>query len=239
MDHKHTDPVLDRLLALEPTKTWSLIATVFGDLDGDRLSGKELGTLLAPLGVKPAAMRVALHRLRKDGWITSEKDGREVTYALSRAARRETLEAQKDVYRRDVKFAQGWRLILLPAETELPLDGPHVRIDKALALVPMGTHTQNALNLTLAAPIPPWFETRLVPAHVLAQAAQLTGLALGDFNAGDTSKRLMVLHYWRKMALRTGTWAHIGLMPGGAMAACHAAVARVFDQTARTKVERG
>ena len=69
--------ITDRLLGLESTKTWSLIATLFGDLDGDELSGKALWSLLAPLGIKPEATRVALHRLKKDGWIVAKKAGRE------------------------------------------------------------------------------------------------------------------------------------------------------------------
>ena len=44
--------LIDALLALETPKTWSLIATVFGDLDGEQLSGKALWALLEPLGVK-------------------------------------------------------------------------------------------------------------------------------------------------------------------------------------------
>ncbi len=241
MENTHSDPILDHLLRLENTKTWSLIATIFGDLDGDRLSGKQLGTLLAPLGVKPEATRVALHRLKKDGWITSEKTGREVLYSLSDHGRQETFAAQKDVYRRDVKFAAGWRLIMMPVETAKPHDGPHILIDRGLFLIPKGNGRLpvDALELSLVQPIPEWFENGLAPPHVLAQAAQLTDLA-GQFLAGprlgNISARLMFLHYWRKMALRTGTWAHIGLIPKGMMSKCHAAVTEVFEQTARTKI---
>ncbi|MFQ6547638.1 hypothetical protein AADZ90_006745 [Aestuariibius sp. 2305UL40-4] len=241
METTRPDPILDQLLGLETTKTWSLIATIFGDLDGDRLSGKELGTLLAPLGVKPEAMRVALHRLKKDGWIISEKNGREVVYALSDHGRQETFAAQKDVYRRDVKFAEGWRLIMLPGEAARPYNGPHIAIDRGLLLVPKGAGAlpADALELSLVEPIPDWFESRLAPPHVWAQAGRLTDLAeqfLAGPRLGQISARLMFLHYWRKMALRTGTWAHIGLVPEGTMANCHAAVTEVFEQTSRTKI---
>ena len=106
-------PLIEDLLKLETPKTWSLIATIFGDLDGDSLSGKQIGALLSHAGIKPAASRVALHRLRNEGWIVSKKHGREVSYTLSDHARAETAAAQKDVYRRDVKFASGWNVLAL------------------------------------------------------------------------------------------------------------------------------
>ena len=48
MPNRHT--IVDRLLALETPKTWSLIVTVFGDLDGEWLTRKQLGVLLGDLG---------------------------------------------------------------------------------------------------------------------------------------------------------------------------------------------
>lgn len=87
-------------------------------------------------------------------------------------------------------------------------------------------------------PLPHWFEAALVPQHLLGQASQLAELArqFPDTKlsaSGQVSARLLFLHYWRKLALRTGTWAHIGLMPDGALARCHAAVTGILDRTDR------
>ena len=231
--------ITDRLLGLESTKTWSLIATLFGDLDGDELSGKALWSLLEPLGIKPEAMRVALHRLKKDGWIVSKKAGREVIYSLSEHARAETRAAQIDVYRQDVKFAEGWRLVKLAPDGET-VGEPHIALDKGLFLIPSARAIpEDALELTLTHNIPTWVEELLVPHHLRAQAAVLGELANGFLpgrpRSDAVTARLMLLHYWRKMALRTGTWAHIGLMPDGAMAQCHSAITKVLRETERTK----
>lgn len=230
----------DRLVALEPVKTWSLIATVFGDLAAPEVSGKDLKALLAPLGIKPEAMRVALHRLKKDGWITSTKSGtsgREVQYHLSDRGRAETLAAREDIYRRDVKYPEGWRLVALPPDSDPP-SLPHLAIDRTLFLMPTCTALpDHALPLHLGTSLPDWFEARLVPAHLHAQASKLVELAAAFEPAAEdsASARLMFLHLWRKMALRLGTWAHIGLFPGGAMAQCHSAMADIFDQTSATR----
>ena len=85
------DPYHDtiaRLTALGPLRVWSLLVTVFGDLtQDDALEGPTLSALMSEIGVKPEATRVALHRLRADGWITSEKTGRTSRHRLSAKGR--------------------------------------------------------------------------------------------------------------------------------------------------------
>lgn len=231
-------PFNAELLQIEPPKTWSLIATVFGDLDGDGLSGKQIGALLGNVGIKPEASRVALHRLRHDGWIVSHKFGREVNYTLSDRGRTETVAAQKDVYRRDVKFADGWQVFALhPDHAGHPTEG--VLLGGNLVLLPKGARIDDALTLSLGdGPLPAWVEACLVPTHLLKQAAALGELAervdpLQEqlTSAHATTTRLLFIHYWRKMALRIGVWAHIGLLPQGDMARCHRAVTTVLSKT--------
>lgn len=229
--------LIDRLLALETIKTWSLIATILGDLEEERISGRALWSLLEPLGIKAEAMRVALHRLKKDGWITSEKVGREVVYALSARGLAETLEARTDVYRTDVKYPEGWNLAILGPEPGR-LDGPHVKIDKAVMLIPVtATTPEHAARTPAPRDMPGWFQDCLVPQHMRDRAQDLIVLATGFLqnpSSDTTSVRLMMLHHWRKMALRTGTWAHIGLQADGVMARCHAAMNAAFEYTPRT-----
>ena len=53
-------------------RVWSLIVTIFGDLareSGMSLSGTALSRMTARVDVRAEATRVALHRLRRDGWI--------------------------------------------------------------------------------------------------------------------------------------------------------------------------
>lgn len=234
----------DALLALETPKTWSLIATVFGDLDGEQLSGKALWALLEPLGVKKEAMRVALHRLKKEGWIGSEKRGREGVYRLSDLARKETIAARQDVYRQDPKYPEGWRICITGPDTTAP-EGAHIVLDRSLFLVPAtAAIASGAIGLPLpripTTDLPEWFEDRLVPGHIRAQAVPLTALATAFLHERPrgveaVSARLLFVHYWRKMALRTGVWAHISLLPSGVMARCQAVIGQVLDSSERTR----
>lgn len=229
--------ITTRLLALDTIKTWSLIATILGDLEANRISGRALWGLLEPFSIKPEAMRVALHRLKKESWITSEKVGREVVYSLSSRGLAETLAARTDVYRQDVKYADGWQLALLGPEPA-QINGPYVTLDKALALIPMTAPAPDKAALSPAPRnLPDWLQNCLVPQHMRDRARDLSDLAT-DFlkrpSTDTTSVRLMLLHHWRKMALRTGTWAHISLQPDGVMARCHADMCAVFRQTPAT-----
>ena len=134
---KHVEDIINELFQLAPIKTWSLIVTVFGDLDGDNLSGKELRNLMRPLGVKPEATRVALHRLRKDGWIVSHKSGREVTYQLSEHGRNTTNAVYDEVYGQDLKYPEGWQfLVTAGANDELGNELPSIQIGRYLLLTP-------------------------------------------------------------------------------------------------------
>ena len=52
--------MVTELVALDTLKTWSLIVTLFGDLEEKELSGAQIRTLLGHIGIKPEAIRVAL-----------------------------------------------------------------------------------------------------------------------------------------------------------------------------------
>lgn len=238
-------PIIETLLQLDPPKTWSLIATVFGDLQGGTLSGKQLGLLLGNAGVKPEAIRVALHRLKQEGWIVSQKSGREVIYTLSASAQAETIAAGADVYRMDVKFGDGWRAMVLGPEAQAEtVAGPSVLLGRSLVLVPRDAHVEPANGWVLDIPdgtLPEWVGAQLMPAHLAATAqglveqSKLFANEATNLNAADrVTARLMFLHHWRKLALRTSTWAHIGLEPDGVLAQCHRSVTALLANTNQT-----
>ncbi len=221
------ETLIEDLSTLEPIKTWSLIVTLFGDLNGQHVTGKELGLLLGHVGIKTEAMRVALHRLRKDGWIVSTKSGREVTYSLSDHGLAETHAAYEDVYRQDVKYPEGWQFLLTKEDIEAP--DPAIRLERSLLLVPMDSALSDGsevcLRLDMDA-IPDWFSARIVPPQTLFQAQRLFDLA-GRVRQTELAPlplaavRLLLLHHWRKIALRSSSWAHISLVPNGPLAICH------------------
>src|SRR5579863_7944135 len=56
-----------------------------GELPGGQLAGRALIQLLADLGLSEAASRSLLLRMRKEGWLDSERTGREARYRLAPA----------------------------------------------------------------------------------------------------------------------------------------------------------
>ncbi|HTX29514.1 MAG TPA: PaaX family transcriptional regulator C-terminal domain-containing protein [Streptosporangiaceae bacterium] len=56
-----------------------------GQLPGGQLPGRTLIQLLADLGLSEAASRSVLLRMRKEGWLDSERAGREARYRLAPA----------------------------------------------------------------------------------------------------------------------------------------------------------
>jgi phenylacetic acid degradation operon negative regulatory protein len=78
------EKAITALTGLGPIRVWSVLVTVFGDLAHETsLDGSTLSAIMAEIGIKPEASRVALYRLRSDGWVRSEKTGRTSRYNLT------------------------------------------------------------------------------------------------------------------------------------------------------------
>jgi phenylacetic acid degradation operon negative regulatory protein len=72
-------------LKREPSRTGSIVITVFGDAIVPRGGAVALGTLLeffAAIDVDPTVVRTAMSRLTADGWFEREKVGRNSFYRL-------------------------------------------------------------------------------------------------------------------------------------------------------------
>ena len=77
---------IQRIAECGPIRVWSLVVTIMGDLcqsPDTCIPGKTLGDLVGRLGITNQALRVALHRLRRDGWIQTVREGRTSNYFLS------------------------------------------------------------------------------------------------------------------------------------------------------------
>jgi phenylacetic acid degradation operon negative regulatory protein len=96
--------LVDRLHAHTPLRVWSLIVTIFGDTVAPRGGEIWAGTLQELLGamrIDAAAVRAALSRLARDGWLDRIKVGRLSYYALSADGRAAFGPALARVYRRN------------------------------------------------------------------------------------------------------------------------------------------
>src|SRR3954471_12187432 len=88
-------------LKREPSRTGSIVITVFGDAIVPRGGSAALGTLLeffAAIAVDSTAVRTAMSRLTADGWFEREKVGRNSFYRLVKRERLTFDIATKHIY---------------------------------------------------------------------------------------------------------------------------------------------
>ena len=95
---------LDRIvqeLKREPSRTGSIVITVFGDAIVPRGGAVWLGTLIKffkSLDIDGGVVRTAMSRLAGDGWLTRSKDGRNSFYRLADNSRRTFNIAANHIY---------------------------------------------------------------------------------------------------------------------------------------------
>jgi phenylacetic acid degradation operon negative regulatory protein len=90
-----------RQLKREPSRTGSIIITVFGDAIVPRGGSVWLGTLLEffqTLDIDANVVRTAMSRLTADGWFERSKVGRNSFYRLSKQGRQTFETATKHIY---------------------------------------------------------------------------------------------------------------------------------------------
>lgn len=186
---------------LGPLKTWSLVATVFGDVapaQGQWIESHDLGLIAAAFDVKPEAFRVALHRLKKDGWLVSEKRGRRSAYALSAVGEAETRAVYERIYRAPQQAPTRWHICLEEARAGAVGVGAHVSVYPE----------SDAGGFGFAAEfedVPQWLRGAVIegaatPAFdVFTEAARAVQ---GEAGFAALCGRFLVLHYWRRLLLR-------------------------------------
>lgn len=222
--YRHAAEILTRG---ESHRVWSLIVTIFGDLaqaEGERISGSALTRLVGLMGVKPEAMRVALHRLRKDGWIESLRAGRGSLHELTPYGRAQSAEASPRIYDRVRSYPDRWHLLLagtgeMSGRAQLEaalLTGDYLSIGPQAAMgpgpMPGDTGALMAVETDRWA-CPDWVRAQVCPPPVLAQydalhrdftrlVAMLDADATGLSVPEAAALRLLVVHCWRRLLLR-------------------------------------
>lgn len=240
--------VLDSLLACGPVKAWSLVVTILGDLaaeEGARVAGPVLTKLTDPMGMKPEALRVAIHRLRRDGWITSERDGRMSLYGLTAHGRKLTRSVFDRVYGPTTKVPERWQVLIAPnAEAFQAIDHPElILIGARVAILPNGaTDLPETLFAWDASPglVPDWIKSVLVPEALDAAYAMLAS-ALDAANALGSPEapleqavlRLVALHQWRRLVLRHGSGVEALMGSGWQGALCRTRVTSLLNSLER------
>ncbi|MEP2718691.1 PaaX family transcriptional regulator C-terminal domain-containing protein [Pseudophaeobacter sp.] len=205
---------------LQTLRVWSIIVSLFGDLaqnPGDQISGTTLTRIITPMGIKPEAIRVALHRLRKDGWIESARSGRASVHFLTKSGRNQSAAVTPRIYARDPKVPQSWHLLIAEEGSS------HAALEDALLLpqysqvnrctaLGYGTAPHGLDDLFVTAisdlKVPTWLQERLFPADLVLSCQSLLTVLNQISPAADLTPvqiatlRTLIVHHWRRIALR-------------------------------------
>lgn len=226
------DTMLAELGELGEVKVWSLLVSIFGDLAAEpsaSLPGPGLTAVAGGLGVRPEAVRVALHRLRKDGWVDSEKVGRIGRYTLTDTARAQTFAVRSRVYAPRLPRPPRIFLVVHPVGQEL--DG--VPLTRSVTLCDAPPTEAECLSTPLQsdAVLPAWAQARLAPADLAEAFVSLRGCLMRHEIPKDGDPlallclRLSILHQWRRLVLRHHPIAEALLGEDWIGARCRATVA--------------
>lgn len=189
-------------------KVWSLLVTLFGDMamaEDARLSGPALREMLAPLDIQPEAVRVALHRLRKDGWIVADRQGRIGYYCLSPWGRAQTQSVSPRIYGTTFETRDSWFLVVQPDADTAPKQALHIGPGRFLCPEPS---PYPALSAPWQGTVPDWVKTQILPRDLDPRFTELWALLSRPVEAPSSLQeavvlRLLILHHWRRLVLRT------------------------------------
>lgn len=229
----HSSPIdenkISLLKDLSKIKVWSLLVSVFGDLAANKdqsLSSAFLNELFTNIGIKSEALRVALHRLRKDGWIEVEKQGRTSLYRLTDFGRIETESAFDLVYGSQNRLTNDWYILVLMDQTQKPPANSYELAPRTF----LCKHLPDPIDSDILSikieldTLPPWVAAKISSPDSISIAEELL-LFLKHNNKVDEcdtlSIRSLILHQWRRIALRETTWMNISLQPDGLFSQCH------------------
>ncbi|MFV1443258.1 MULTISPECIES: PaaX family transcriptional regulator C-terminal domain-containing protein [unclassified Phaeobacter] len=205
-------------------RVWSIIVSLFGDLaqrEGDQIGGSALTRIITPMGIKPEAIRVALHRLRKDGWIDSTRSGRASVHFLTPMGRSQSAAVTPRIYAPTTVPPADWHLLVAADGQNSALDAlvqqpNYVAINRS-TLLGHGPLPQGRDNfLVVEQPeltVPDWLRDRLFPDDLRQACARLdttlSGLTppkMTEPGALDPAQiatlRTLIVHRWRRVVLR-------------------------------------
>ncbi|WIY26441.1 PaaX family transcriptional regulator C-terminal domain-containing protein [Parasedimentitalea psychrophila] len=202
-------------------RVWSVIISLFGDMaqrPNEQIGGAALTRIITPMGIKPEAIRVALHRLRKDGWIDSARSGRASTHYLTQHGRDQCAAVTSRIYARDPVLPQELHVLIAAggagqaALDEMLLLPGYIAVNRTTALGygPRPKTSDDLLALeTDNYSLPSWFKTRLFPAELSKSCTALFKVvnSMSDPPPGLTpaqvaSLRTLIVHRWRRVVLR-------------------------------------
>lgn len=229
-----------------PVKVWSLLVTVFGDLSaahGGFLTSRQLNGLFTAFDIQPGALRVALHRLRKDGWIESERAGRSSLFRMTALGQHESDRAREVIYRAPGDRIECWALVI--SRSALP--SGVVRLSNETACLPASE--AELLADAWVMPMSPCQMPEWMMDNILSRELREVAVNLGrivdriEIVATDADPyhrmalRTLILHHWRRIALRNATWLLLSQQSDDALVRCFVGVHRRLGEFGIEKLD--
>lgn len=205
-----TDASIAALSDLGRLRVWSVIVTFFGDSvlpRGGTATTTALGAIAGRLGIEPSALRVALHRLVRDGWLTRTREGRRSLYRLSAQGMDRFASARRRIYAPAPTAGPSWTLAIAP-ERVMPVEAPDFTPIAPGAWLGTGAAPEGAFAITGdLGPLPQWLREVLGPPDLAADYSRLAGLLENITEPpsdplGATALRTLLIHHWRRLLLR-------------------------------------
>ncbi|KUJ81035.1 PaaX family transcriptional regulator C-terminal domain-containing protein [Ruegeria profundi] len=219
------DTCVSHLTSEGSLRVWSVLVTIFGDLaqnKSDQISGSLITALTSLVGIKAEATRVALHRLRKEGWIESTRVGRASVHRLTEYGRNQSATAAPRIYAREASSPEIWHVLISSSSdssrkelADLLLTGDYVSLNPATAMAsgPMPDDLEDLLGFeTSAVSVPQWLQDLFGPEqlkHAYDEFWKTTCAideSLPPAGVDDPMKRAMlrvlIVHNWRRIILR-------------------------------------
>ena len=236
-------------------RVWSIIVSLFGDLaqePGAQISGGALTRVIEPLGIKPEAIRVALHRLRKDGWIESDRIGRVSMHFLTEFGRSQSAAVTPRIYARKPEPDRQWYLLIaedgvgVQVLDELMLNHDCTPVTRTVALGPgpAPEQTEGVLVFDVTAQTAPrWVQDRLCPQELrkacrslleaTERAARSRPKTWSPTPLQSAALRTLLVHRWRRVVLRQPDLPPVFFPPDWSGPACRDAVFELLDTLPR------
>ena len=251
-------PLIDHLHSDGRLRVWSMVITIFGDAiqpHGGVVAMSDLHDILGALGVESGAVRTAMSRLAKEGWVTRQKQGRHSFYQLSNAGLNSFVPATQKIYRAEYAptpnktyFAIGPNVIGLARETQyaflttlggLPLrNGVALFADPETKTLEKIRHAEMMVVECTKHNLPPWVSDRMELDQLKQNYAEMIARftlvedshdVLTQFSSLEAlCTRLLLVHEWRRLILKQPPLPHNLLPDGWPGADCHRLVAKLY-----------
>ncbi len=247
------ETLLDELRAENSLKAWSVIITYFGDSISTRGGAVSAGTIqevMEALTIGSGAVRTALSRLCKDGWVERTRSGRKSYYRLAEKGIYEFAGASARIYQALPEACYDTGDLYVVATH------PHQPLPQNLIARPMSLHGKSVVIAELKDTtaieqltseghlvcrlqnnsLPAWVLQQLLPALIAEKYQRLSARvdSLLQVNVQNAllalATRTLLIHEWRRIRLRHNPAAVRFASTPTVDEVCHKKVALLYSQ---------